>query len=96
MAERIVGEQCPAGWAERRSNDVMSSIFCVRQTRYVDTAGLGEYYLNHSDTNHEAYEIYKTDHRRITEWRITGGYLELLAGRGHSSSETPGANAPEA
>ena len=66
------------GGAERRSNDVMSSIFCVRQTRYVDTAGLGEYYLNHSDTNHEAYEIYKTDHRRITEWRITGGYLATM------------------
>ena len=34
-------------------------------TRYVDTTGLVESYVNDMHSNHEAYEIYETDHRRI-------------------------------
>ena len=48
-------------------------------TRYVDTTGLVESHVNDMYSKHEAYEIYETDHRRITEWRITGGYLNKKA-----------------
>ena len=77
MAERIVGEQCVRRDG-RRSNTSCPAYSVSGNTRYGATAGLGEYHVNNIDTNHEAYEIYETDHTRITEWRITGGYLATM------------------